>query len=181
MTLEPLNYEAITEKVAREGELPPEGKYIAKTINSMTVKLSSKGTKGVQIGFNIQSVAKTGADATGYATQNHTMWNLGKILTGTGKTGKPYRLDAREDLAKFLAQVGFAASDIGLVVEAAVNAEPADKDSPVAIFGNGAKALLNANGDVVSLAGREFVVTVKHEEYEGRTNARFYFNKAKAA
>jgi hypothetical protein len=173
------NIQAITERVAREGEIPPVGTYGAETVNFLEVRLSKNGTKGISLGFNLKT-NKDGSDATGYSMQKYMVWSLTGKISGTSKAGKPYSIDHEENLVLDFARLGFSAADIEAIIAAISDASPTAEE-PVAIFGADAPALLNANGEAVVFRGKSFKVTVAHEEYQGRTNARFRIGKAKVA
>jgi hypothetical protein len=173
--------QTITERVAREGEIPPVGTYLVEGSNYLEVKRSSKGTKGLSLGFMIQSDAKTGKDASGYSMQKYNIWTLSGVLEGNSKKdGRPYRIDNAANLVTDFARIGFDAAAIEALT-AKIDAANPEVNAPVTIFGSEAPALIDANGSVVSLKGKQFKVTVTHEEYNGRTSAKFKISKAIAS
>lgn len=162
----------ITERVSREGELPPEGRYVADTANFLEVKLTKKGAKAISFGVMLKEDAKTGADVSGYAMQRVNVWSVAGVTSGiSNKTGKPYSIDNAARLAETFARIGFSASEIAALFNAITNANPSSDES-VRLFGEGSTPIITENGDIVAFKGRTLIASVSHDEYNGKTTAR---------
>jgi hypothetical protein len=161
----------ITAKVSREGELPPEGRYVAETANFLEVKLTKKGAKALSFGVMLKSDAKSGTDVSGYAMQRVNVWAVSGTTSGvSSKTGKAYSIDNGARLAETFARIGFSSDEI-VALFTAIEAASPTSDENVRLFGEGSPAIRLENGDILSFKGRTLIASIKHDEYNGRTNA----------